>query len=205
MTLRIALDHNFPTPIVDALATGIVEAELVPIARSDPRMADLDDHDVVRAAWKRGFLVSCDHDMFEQPLVLATILQTRISSVVALGQGHDHIAASGLLLAHLPSILRRYDPDAAQLGTAGRPQCSEQSLARSRTDRRAPRHRREGALRGEQDHSAGARSRSPRGRLSREGVRQLGSRGGASGASSGVVSAGRARLRTVERNELGAP
>ncbi len=117
MTLRIALDHNFPIPIVDAMATGIAEAELVPISRIDRRLTTLEDHDVVRAVSRREFdvLVSCDHDMFQEPMVLTAILQTRMSVVAALGQGHDRIAAAGLVLAHLPNLARRFRKDEAQL------------------------------------------------------------------------------------------
>lgn len=117
MTLRVALDHNFPIPIVEALADGIIEADLVPISRIDPRLITLDDHDVVRAVCRRGFdmLVSCDHDMFEVPRVLAAILQTRMSVVAVLGQGHDRVAAAGLVLAHLPHIVAGFCTTDAQL------------------------------------------------------------------------------------------
>lgn len=114
--LRVALDHNFPVPIVDALQPAILD-DLVPIMRIDRRMAELDDHDVVRAVARRGFhiLVSCDRDMMSVPRVLATVMQTKLTVVVAAGQGHDHVAASGLVLAHLPHIAHDYRADDAQV------------------------------------------------------------------------------------------
>ncbi len=43
MRRLLALDQNFPQPIADALAEYIVEAELVPLARVDERLATLED------------------------------------------------------------------------------------------------------------------------------------------------------------------
>jgi hypothetical protein len=44
-----ALDQNFPLPIVEVLSEFMAEAELVPIAEIDPRLADLDDWEVLLA------------------------------------------------------------------------------------------------------------------------------------------------------------
>lgn len=114
--LRVALDHNFPVSIVDALQSALID-QLVPIMRIDERMADLDDPDVVRAVARRGFdmLVTCDHDMMSVPRVLAAVMQTRLTVVVAEGQGHDRVAASGLVLAHLPHVVAQYRKDEAQV------------------------------------------------------------------------------------------
>jgi hypothetical protein len=43
MPRLFALDHNFPEPIVDALAEFQVEAELVRVDRINAHMPDLDD------------------------------------------------------------------------------------------------------------------------------------------------------------------
>jgi hypothetical protein len=50
MPRRLALDQNFPEPIVDGLADWLAsDAELVPIRRIDDRMATLDDWEVLLA------------------------------------------------------------------------------------------------------------------------------------------------------------
>lgn len=114
--LRIALDHNFPRPLVEPLAPAIVEATLHPVARVDPRMTTLDDDALIRALWLRGYqmFVTCDGRMLDEPSVLGITLQTKMS-VVAVGQGHDPVAASGLLLAFLPHLAKSYRADEAQV------------------------------------------------------------------------------------------
>lgn len=117
MTLRIALDHNFPVPIVSALGDAIVEAALVPVGRIDRRLTTLDDDQLIRALWLRDFhvFVTCDHHMLDQPRVLAVVLQTKMTVIAAMGQGDDRVAASGLVLAHLPHIARQFRKDVAQV------------------------------------------------------------------------------------------
>ena len=127
--LRVALDHNFPIPIVRALGEGIAEATLAPIAEIDARMGDLDDHEVVRAVAHRGYdmLVSCDRDYFEEAAVLTAVLQCRLSVVVVQGQGHDPVAASGLLLAYVKHLAAQFDKEHAQIFKlrVGRPRASD--------------------------------------------------------------------------------
>lgn len=43
----LALDHNFPEPILNALETFMVDIRLVPIRRIDQRLPDLDDRQLV--------------------------------------------------------------------------------------------------------------------------------------------------------------
>ena len=43
MPRSVALDHNFPDPIVAALQRFQADAELVRIDQIDPRMPELDD------------------------------------------------------------------------------------------------------------------------------------------------------------------
>jgi hypothetical protein len=116
-----ALDQNFPQPIVDALADYILEAELVPIATIDERLATLDDWEVMlalhhhRRPWDG--LVTTDANMLALPRELAVLMQTKLTLVVAKESGHDPIKATGLLLAYLPGICQRIRQDTAQLWT----------------------------------------------------------------------------------------
>jgi hypothetical protein len=88
-----ALDQNFPQPIVDALADYIIEAELVPIAQVDERLATLDDWEVMLALHHHGRpwdgLITTDANMLALPRELAVLMQTKLSLVVAKESGHD--------------------------------------------------------------------------------------------------------------------
>lgn len=117
MRLRVALDHNFPIPIVRAMSDAVVEAELSPVSEIDSRFVRLDDAALVHALARRGWsaMVTCDANMLALPSVLARILQTRMTVVAALGQGHDPVASTGLVLAHLPHIVARHREDTPQV------------------------------------------------------------------------------------------
>lgn len=116
-----ALDHNFPQPIVDAVAPFLVEAELVPLQRIDTRMAELDDWEVLLALYasERPWdgLITTDSGMLALPKELAVLLQTKLTLVLAEAAGHDPLKATGLILAHLPGICERTRPEIAQLWT----------------------------------------------------------------------------------------
>lgn len=121
MRRLFALDQNFPQPIVDALAEYIIEAELVPIAHIDERLATLDDWEVMlalhhhRRPWDG--LITTDANMLALPRELAVLMQTKLTLVVAKESGHDPIKATGLLLAYLPGICQRIEQEKAQLWT----------------------------------------------------------------------------------------
>jgi hypothetical protein len=116
-----ALDQNFPQPIVDVLAEYIIEAELVPIAQVHERMATLDDWEVMLALHQDDRpwdgLITTDANMLALPHELAVLMQTELTLVVAKESGHDLINATGLLLAYLPGICQRTQPDMPQLWT----------------------------------------------------------------------------------------
>lgn len=128
MPRLFALDRNFPTPIVEALQEFQFAAELVRIDRIDPRMALLDDWEllVVLHQHERPWdgLITTDSSMLQLPRELAAMMQTKLTVVVAEGSGHDPVKATGLLFAHLGGVAKNTDPDVAQvwrLRTATRP------------------------------------------------------------------------------------
>jgi hypothetical protein len=115
-----ALDHNFPIPIVDALAPVMPEAELVPISRIDPRLPGFnDDWRVLLAlhhharAWDG--LITTDANMLSLPRELAVLHQTKLSLIVAAAAGHDPAKATGLVLAQLSGICKRTTSRHAQI------------------------------------------------------------------------------------------
>ncbi|MGZ4777663.1 MAG: hypothetical protein ACXV5L_00580 [Thermoanaerobaculia bacterium] len=123
-----ALDQNFPQPIVAVLANYIPEAELVPIGDINPRMSRLEDWEVLLALYNDrrpwGGLITNDASMLSLPREMSVLIQTKLTLVVAEATGHDPIKATGLVLAHLPSICERTTRDVPQvwhLRTAARP------------------------------------------------------------------------------------
>jgi hypothetical protein len=131
MSALFALDHNFPEPIVEVLNQVQGEdgdAELISVSDIDPRMADLDDWQIMLALHhhERNWdgLITTDSSMLNQPAELAVLLQTNLTLVVAVGAGDDPIKATGLLFAYLGGICSRSDPATAQvwkLTAANRP------------------------------------------------------------------------------------
>jgi hypothetical protein len=103
-----ALDQNFPEPLVDAVSPFMPEVELVPIRKIDPRLADMEDWQVLlalhRSAQPWDGLVTTDSSMLKQPRELAVLRQSNLTLVVTHASGHDPIKATGLLLTHMDSI-----------------------------------------------------------------------------------------------------
>jgi hypothetical protein len=115
-----ALDQNFPQPIIDGLQDWLeADAQLIPIADIHPRMATLDDWEVLLAlhADARSWdgLITTDARMLSLPRELAVLCQTKLTLVVAVAAGHDPIKATGLVLAHISNICRRTRGDKAQV------------------------------------------------------------------------------------------
>jgi hypothetical protein len=116
-----ALDQNFPQPIIDALSTYLEgEAELVPLGDIDPRLTrDMDDWEVLLSLHHHerpwDGLITTDEGMLRLPRELATLMQTKLTLVVAVEAGHDPLKATGLLLLHLPGVCRLTRPDVPQV------------------------------------------------------------------------------------------
>lgn len=114
---RLALDQNFPTPIVEVLRDYLVEVELSSVRDIDPRMSTLDDWELLLALKHSSWdgLVTTDASMLKLPRELSVLLQTRFTLIVTDDAGHDPVKATGLLLAHLPNVCKRWRPDTPQL------------------------------------------------------------------------------------------
>lgn len=111
MPALFALDENFPEPIVEALSEWIEEATLVPLRRIDSRLSSREDWEILLALYLSDQpwdgLVTTDSGMLAQPREIATLIQTKLTLVVAEEAGHDAIKATGIILAHLPSIAKQ--------------------------------------------------------------------------------------------------
>lgn len=119
MSRLFALDQNFPQGIASVLDEYMAEADLVPVEQIDPRMATVDDWEILLALSHHEYpwdgLITTDSGMLSLPREIAVLCQTKLTLVVAEESGHDPLKATGLVLSHLPGICKRTDPDAAQL------------------------------------------------------------------------------------------
>jgi hypothetical protein len=106
---RLALDANFPEPILAALDVFIVDIELIPLLKIDPQLRDLDDRPLILALRQEGFdwLVTNNYRMLRNPSELAAIIKARINVFAIEGTGHDPLRATGALLLDLPGAVRR--------------------------------------------------------------------------------------------------
>jgi hypothetical protein len=104
------LDHNFPLPIVSAFRPFLKTAKLVTINEFDPKLAELDDHSLIRRLHESGEwdgLITNDKRMLSVPESAIALCQTKLTLVAAVGQGHDPVTASGLVLASIDNIAKR--------------------------------------------------------------------------------------------------
>lgn len=117
MDLRLALDQNFPAPILRVLAGYIRGAELVPVGDIDPRLPLADDWELLLALSQRGFdgLATQDAKMLNLPKELLVIERTKLKVIAIESTGHQPVAATGILLAHLDRLRAQADPRRAQV------------------------------------------------------------------------------------------
>jgi hypothetical protein len=121
MPRLFALDHNFPDPIVAVLSDYQADANLVRVDEIDGRMPDLDDWELLLALHHHtepwDGLITTDSSILNQGPELATLIQTKLTLVVALESGHNPVKASGLLFAYLGGICNRTRTDEPQVWT----------------------------------------------------------------------------------------
>ena len=128
MPRLFALDRNFPQPIVDILSDFQADATLVSLEEIDKHMSTLDDWELLLALHHHADpwdgLITTDSSMLAQGPELATLIQTKLTLVVAVASGHNPVKASGLLFAYLAGICQRTTSERAQvwrLNAANRP------------------------------------------------------------------------------------
>jgi len=114
-----ALDHNFPEPVLTAFASVIPMADVVPIRLIDSAWAALDDWELLLALHRHtrswDGLITNDDAMLSLPKEMTVLAQTRLTLVVAKGEGHNPIRAVGTLLCHFPHICHHTRTNVAQV------------------------------------------------------------------------------------------
>ncbi len=121
------LDDSFPQPILrEAFRHRVPELDIRLLVDFDRRFVEYDmpDHRLIQGLWQRGAegLITCDDNMLDLPEVVKMVEQTRFSVVTVQRRGHDGIAASGLVLAHVARIARRHDPRRPQVWRLSAPE-----------------------------------------------------------------------------------
>lgn len=113
-TLRLALDQNFPTPLIDAIRPYLPrDIELTHVHLIDPRLSECSDRELFIALHQLGYqgLVTNNYKMLDVPSEVAAIVATRAVLVAIEGLGHDPLRAVGALLLELPGLRRRLVPN----------------------------------------------------------------------------------------------
>ncbi len=112
--LRIALDENFPTPLLDGMRSFIPDADLVGVVDIDRRMRGLrPDWRVVVALHhlKWPIFVTNDHHALDVPKTIAAVASTGSTFIAIEDTGADPLRAIGALMLELPGLLKAYRPD----------------------------------------------------------------------------------------------
>lgn len=113
-----AIDHNFPEPLLTTLA-AVLPAEFVPVRKIHPSFSDLADWELLRELHRHqrpwDGLVTNDDAMLSLAKEMTVLQQTRLTLVVAKGEGHNPIRAIGVLLCHMNHICRMTTPSRAQV------------------------------------------------------------------------------------------
>lgn len=108
--LRLALDQNFPTPLIDAVRHWLPpDLDMTSVSKIDPAMSALSDVELFIALHQMGYdgLVTNNYKMLYVPEEIGAIVSTKAIVVAVEGMGHDPIRAYGALLMELPGLRNR--------------------------------------------------------------------------------------------------
>lgn len=128
--LVFALDQNFPATVL-TLLPKLPDTALVPLRELHPDLVkDHDDWEVLRDLKRRGGVdgfVTLDAKMLNLPKEMVVLQQSRLTLVVFEGIDHDPFVATGLLMLHMPGIVKQNDKTLAQLYVLKRPRLTPEN------------------------------------------------------------------------------
>jgi len=111
--LRLALDQNFPTPLINAVRGYLPgDIDVRSLREIDLRLSDLDDRPLFIALHQLGWdgLITNNYKMLDVPTEIAAIVKTKATVIAIEGLGHDPLRAVGALLLELPGLAARIRP-----------------------------------------------------------------------------------------------
>lgn len=110
--MHFVLDQNFPFQ-----ATGLPwppGLTLSPLRAIDPGLTyNHDDWEIFRALHQRGDIdgfITNDANILDLSREMVMLSRTQLTLVVTAGLGHDPLAATGLIMVHLPQIAKQTHP-----------------------------------------------------------------------------------------------
>lgn len=108
MARPVALDHNFPEPILRCVDPWIPEVDFWWVREIDPSLVDVDDHVLLYELHDRGYSVVVTNNwrMENDARVLVALERTRMSLMTMKKAGDDAIFATGVLLRDLVPLLK---------------------------------------------------------------------------------------------------
>jgi hypothetical protein len=113
VALRLALDQNFPVPLLASMERWLPsDVTLTHLTRIDPRLSDVSDRQLFIALHQMGWdgLVTNNWRMLNIENEVAAIVKTNATVVAMKGMGDDPIRPAGALLLELPGIAARIKP-----------------------------------------------------------------------------------------------
>lgn len=108
--LRLALDQNFPTPLINRIQPYLPgDIELASLHQLDRRLSELGDRELFIALHQLGWdgLITNNYKMLDVPAEMAAVIKTKMVLIAIVGLGHDPLRAVGALMLELPSIRGR--------------------------------------------------------------------------------------------------
>ena len=103
--LRLALDQNFPTPLINAVRGYLpADLEIQSLRQIDPRLSELDDRALLIAVHQLGWygLITNNYKMLAVPTEIAAIVKTNAIVIAVEGLGHDPLRAVGACCSNCP-------------------------------------------------------------------------------------------------------
>jgi hypothetical protein len=111
--LRLALDQNFPTPLIEGIRQFLpADLQLTSLHRINPALSELSDRELFIALSQLDLegLITNNDKMLDVPEEIAAIVATKSVVVAVEGLGQDPIRAVGALLLELPGLAGRVRP-----------------------------------------------------------------------------------------------
>lgn len=112
MTRQVALDHNFPKPVLASVDRWLKEVEFHHIRDLDARLSELQDHELVYELHDRGLplLVTHNWKMENDARVVVAVHLRGFTLLTLRKAGDDMIFATGVLLRDIVPVLRKEVP-----------------------------------------------------------------------------------------------